>query len=163
MVQNFTRDRDKTESLVYFSLETETRPRLSPISDVETDYIVRLFLLTFRNEKSWDSAGKPPMLLYCDPEWKLIHIILLTSPLKQISKILISRRVILKRCSVMRMSNINEPRKVLLRFINFGFTWIYFGQNLEQEIKSLINTITNKIHITKSIKCLKVIWTTDWK
>ena len=32
MAQNFARDRDETESLVYFSLETETRPRLSPIS-----------------------------------------------------------------------------------------------------------------------------------
>ena len=32
MVQNFTRDRDETESLVYWSLETKTRPRLSPIS-----------------------------------------------------------------------------------------------------------------------------------
>ena len=32
MVQNFTRDRDETKSLVYFSLETDTRPRLSPIS-----------------------------------------------------------------------------------------------------------------------------------
>ena len=34
MVQNFARDRDETESLVYFSLETKTRPRLSPISGI---------------------------------------------------------------------------------------------------------------------------------
>ena len=31
-LQNFVRDRDETESLGTFSLETETRPRLSPIS-----------------------------------------------------------------------------------------------------------------------------------
>ena len=31
-LKNFVRDRDETESLSTFSLETETRPRLSPIS-----------------------------------------------------------------------------------------------------------------------------------
>ena len=34
MVQNFTRDWDETESLIYFRLETETRPKLSQISDI---------------------------------------------------------------------------------------------------------------------------------
>ena len=33
MAQNLTRDRDKTESLVYFSRETKTRLTLSPIND----------------------------------------------------------------------------------------------------------------------------------
>ena len=31
-LQNFARERDETESLGTFSLKTETRPRLSPIS-----------------------------------------------------------------------------------------------------------------------------------
>ena len=34
MVKNFTGDRDETHSLVYFSLKTETRPRLSSFTGV---------------------------------------------------------------------------------------------------------------------------------
>ena len=48
MVQNFIRDQDKTNSLISFSLETETRPKLSALSG---DHLDQIWIMETETEK----------------------------------------------------------------------------------------------------------------
>ena len=53
------RDRDKTESLGAFSLETETRPRISPISVRTNNYGVKHFRDNIRYRTRIEEESMP--------------------------------------------------------------------------------------------------------
>ena len=68
MVQNFARDRDETESLVYFSLETETRPRLSPISGTYLYNLVKIGPVTAEILLIWTNVARTNVA------WTNVHL-----------------------------------------------------------------------------------------